>query len=341
MRIKDDQPSQRTRAANAWRAVHAADVVGECPALTAVIDTISKIADTDCTVMITGESGTGKELMARAIHNGSSRRDGPLVALNCAAIPETLIEAELFGHVRGAFTGATARRTGRIAAADGGTLFLDEIGDMPLAAQAKLLRTLQDGTIIPVGSDDEVAIDVRIVAATHRDLDAMVAEGTFRADLYFRLNVIPVALPPLRDRGGDVELLAETFLDAANRRNRRRVVGFTDDARRALRTQAWPGNVRQLAHCIERAVLLKGDGLLSASDLRLGPAQALAQGTLTQFPACRPEPESLDLRGALSEVERNLIDAALTRTGGNRTEAAALLGLNRTTLVEKIRKYAS
>ena len=319
-----------------WRRAYCNDIVGCDDTLVEALGTISSIADTDCTVLVTGESGTGKELAARAVHNASPRRAKPFVALNCAAIPESMVEATLFGHARGAFTGAVASRAGRVASADGGTLFLDEIGDMPLAAQAKLLRMLQEHTITPVGSDDAVSIDVRIVAATNKDLEAMVAEGKFRADLYFRLSVIPIHLPPLRERGEDITILATKFLLDCNERTGRDVIGFEQSALRALREHDWPGNVRELAHLIERCVLLKRSGKLAAKDLRL---KKLARGTGKHRRASAED--GLDLRRAIDQVERQLIDEALERTGGNRTEAAALLGLNRTTLVEKIRKHAS
>jgi len=319
-----------------WRRRFAPDILGEDPRLVEALDTVHSVADTDCTVLITGESGTGKEMIARALHASSPRARGPFIALNCAAIPDTMVEAELFGHVRGAFTGAHATRSGRVVAADGGTLFLDEIGDMPLHAQAKLLRVLQDRTITPVGADMPVSIDIRVVAATNQDLEAMIDEGRFRGDLYYRLGVIPVDLPPLRERRNDIIELARELLEQINARHRRNVTGLDSSAQRALIAHHWPGNVRELAHVIERTILLKKTGVVSASDLRLGcrnrrGASQWAAKTM----------KGLDLRQAIEHVERELIDEALERTGGNRTEAAALLGLNRTTLVEKIRKHSS
>ncbi|ACY17822.1 sigma-54-dependent transcriptional regulator [Haliangium ochraceum] len=320
----------------AWRVRNACQILGEDSRLMDALHTIWEVADTECTVLVTGESGTGKELFARALHDASPRAGGPFVALNCAAIPESMVEAELFGHARGAFTGAHANREGRVAGASGGTLFLDEIGDMPLAAQAKLLRMLQDRTIMPVGSDRPVDIDVRVVAATNQDLESMVEAGRFRGDLFYRLNVIPVELPPLRERGDDIARLAEAFLHQANRRNGRNVTGFESAAMRAMREHYWPGNVRELSHLIERTVLLKKSGLIAEADLRLRVA---ARGTGGH--QVLPTVEGLDLRSAIEDVERRLIEEALDRTGGNRTEAAALLGVNRTTLVEKIRKHST
>lgn len=380
-----------------WRQAHAHDIAGSDPLLLEQLDLAHQIAPSDCTVLVTGETGTGKELFARAIHFGSERRDAPFVALNCAAVPESLIEDELFGHTAGAFTGATQGRGGRIAAANGGTLFLDEIGDMPLAAQAKLLRVLEDGAIIPVGADLPLEVDVRVVAATNRDLEAMSRDGTFRADLLYRLNIIQLRLPALRDRRSDILPLAEAFLTQAARRHKKGVRRLSAEAEAHLLEHHWPGNVRELKNSIERAVLTGAGEFIEARLLRLPgmsgqrpvapmpPSPALpmyarpAPGAQPYLPGpiavSAPAPvfvpehvepcvassvleaaaeaavevpapancedatdDSLDLKAALKDKERELIEVALARTGGNRTEAAALLGLNRTTLVEKLRK---
>ena len=321
-----------------WRARCAPDIHGTSPGIQRALDLVRRVAAYDVSVLLSGETGTGKELFARALHRASPRAAGPFVAVNCAAIPDALIESELFGHVRGAFTGAAAARSGRFAAAHGGTLFLDEIGDLSLDAQATLLRALETRTVCPVGADHDVAVDVRVVAATHRDLDEMVARGTFRADLYFRLSVVPIELPPLRARGADVSALAEAAIDRAVARGARRVT-LDASARAALAEHPWPGNVRELNHVVERAVLLTDRTALSAADLGLGRAPPKP---LALVPAPRPEAPvaaGSDLRGALEHLERQLIQEALARAGGNRTEAAALLGLNRTTLVEKLRRF--
>jgi DNA-binding NtrC family response regulator len=320
-----------------WRRRYAPSLIGEDAQLLEVLQVLRSVARTDSTVFITGESGTGKELAARAVHDASSRRDGPFVALNCAAIPDTLVEAELFGHARGAFTGAAGVREGRIAAAHGGTLFLDEVGDMPLAAQAKLLRVLQERCITPLGSDRPVSVDVRVVAATNRDLEVMVEASTFRRDLFFRLSVIPVFMPPLRERVGDIYELARFFLHQTNLRTGGNVCGFDPSAIDALCGHAWPGNIRELVNVIERAVVLKVEGQLQARDLRLSGKSRLTPppGRISR----PPELVDLNLQTAIEGTERRLIEQALAKTKGNRTEAAALLGLNRTTLVEKLRKH--
>lgn len=369
-----------------WRQSCAPDVCGNDPLLLEQLQVSQQIAPSDCTVLVTGETGTGKELFARAVHLGSERHAGPYVALNCAAVPESLIEDELFGHTAGAFTGANQVRGGRIAAADGGTLFLDEIGDMPLPAQSKLLRFLEDGTIIPVGADLPIEVDVRIVAATNRDLDAMSLDGRFRADLLYRLNIIQLTLPPLRDRPGDILPLAQRFLLQETRRHRKGLRHLSAAAEARLVEHHWPGNVRELKNTIERAVLTCVGEFIDARVLRIssktlrpiaplppapvvpmaGPMAAPAPVTAipvaasapviaafapvvatlgpasgAQVVADLPEGEGgqcMDLKAALKNREQELITVALEQTGGNRTEAAALLGLNRTTLVEKIRK---
>ena len=333
-----------------WRSQYAAEIVGESASIVEALETIQYVANTDCNILIQGETGTGKELFARAAHRASSRRGRAFIPVNCAAIPETLLETELFGHVKGAFTGANSARPGRFMSANEGTIFLDEIGDLPLSAQAKLLRVLEERTVCPVGSDTEVPVDVRIIAATHRNLEQMVADGTFRADLYFRLAVVPVALPALRERAEDIIQIAELCVARVAQRIGRNVEGLDESAKAALTAYAWPGNVRELSHLIERAVLLARRPRLAAADLSiLGQKVKFARDTETVVALTSPvvaapaaqSGETLDLRAALENVERDLIDRALAKAGGNRTEAAALLGLNRTTLVEKLRKYAA
>jgi transcriptional regulator with GAF, ATPase, and Fis domain len=334
----------------AWRTQFCPEIIGDSPELLDALDTLSRTANTDCNILITGETGTGKELIARAVHRGSARRGAAFVAVNCAAIPDTLLETELFGHVKGAYTGATNSRAGRFAAANGGTIFLDEIGDLPLSAQAKLLRVLESRVVSPVGSDAELPVDVRIVAATHRNLEEMVAAGTFRADLYFRLAVVPIHLPALRDRGDDLVCIAEACVARAAARLGRDVIGLDETALAALRSYPFPGNIRELAHLIERAVLLARRRTLGSRDLHIptkgriacgtGEYPPVARGSSTSLPVVDAHDGTLDLRSALENLEKQLIDRALNRANGNRTEAAALLGLNRTTLVEKLRKYA-
>jgi two-component system response regulator PilR (NtrC family) len=322
----------------AWRERHAPWLLGSDPALLPALELLAQVADTRCTVLITGESGTGKELAARSLHAGSARASRPFIAVNCAAIPTNLVESELFGHVKGAFTGAHAARTGRFAQADGGTILLDEIGEMEIGVQAKLLRLIQDGELYPVGEESPTRIDVRILAATNRNLEREVAAGRFRADLYWRLAVIPVELPPLRERPTDIVRLAEHFLARANDKHKRAVTGFDPQALAALKAYRWPGNIRELENVIERVAIVKGRGTLGVSDL---PATLTAQRATptreaTPLPAL-PE-DGTDLRAMLEAVEDRMIGEALERTGGNKNRAAELLGLNRTTLVEKLRR---
>jgi len=337
-----------------WRARHAAEIIGESPRIIEALETIRYVAESNCSILITGETGTGKELFARVAHRASTRRNRPFVPVNCAAIPDSLLETELFGHIRGAFTGATNARPGRFMAANEGTIFLDEIGDLPLSAQAKLLRVLEERVVSPVGSDSDIPVDVRIVAATHRNLEEMVARGQFRADLYFRLAVVPIELPTLRERPDDILRIADLCISRARERLGRNIEGLDANARTALGNYQWPGNVRELSHMIERAVLLARKSRLTEADLQIpGTKQRFAVASLAMPKQAMPEPPdmeeitvvgksaSLDLRTALENLERTLIDRALQKAGGNRTEAAALLGLNRTTLVEKLRKYAA
>jgi transcriptional regulator with GAF, ATPase, and Fis domain len=333
---------------SSWRTQFAPEVVGDAPQIIDALETIRQVAAADCNILITGETGTGKELFARAAHRASPRRNRAFIPVNCAAIPESLLETELFGHIKGAFTGATNARTGRFMSAHEGTIFLDEIGDLPLAAQAKLLRVLEERVVSPVGSDSDIAVDVRIIAATHRNLSEMVDQGKFRADLYFRLAVVPVHLPALRERPEDILTIVNLCVARASERLGRNVQGLDAGARTALCAYHWPGNVRELAHLIERSVLLARKPILSQADIPLPAAtvrfaRAADESGPFAIPVIGKElgDSSLDLRTALETLERQLIDRALQKAGGNRTEAAALLGLNRTTLVEKLRKYAA
>ncbi len=320
-----------------WRDRNAPWLLGADPAMLPVLALLSQVADTRCTVMITGESGTGKELAARSLHAGSARAAKPFVAVNSAAIPQNLVESELFGHARGAFTGATASRLGKFGQADGGTIFLDEIGEMELGVQAKLLRLIQDGELYPVGEETPHKIDVRILAATNRNLEAEVAAGRFRADLFWRLNVIPVEMPSLRERTTDIVRLAEHFLARANERHRRQVSAIDPQTMALMKNYSWPGNIRELENLVERMVIVKGAGVLFPSDL---PASIRTPRETPTFGSPIPElPENgADLKTILEAVEEKMIGEALVRTGGNKNRAAELLGLNRTTLVEKLRR---
>jgi DNA-binding NtrC family response regulator len=314
---------------DALNAASRAGIVGNSAAIRAVLDVILLAAPTDATVLIEGETGTGKELVAQALHRLSRRAKGPLVAVNCAALPENLLESELFGHVKGAFTGASESRIGRFRQAEGGTLFLDEIGEMPVGVQAKLLRTLQQNEVQPVGADKAVKVDARVIAATNRDLEKAVADGKFRADLYYRLNVVPLELPPLRDRPEDIPTLAAHFLRGKNRR-------LSPQALEALQRHSWPGNVRELQNLLERLAVLRPEGELQLMDLpvEIRSVPATAEAVVSKS----LPPEGVDLYAVLAEVEDRLIHEALDRAQGNRNQAAQYLGLNRTTLVEKIKR---
>jgi DNA-binding NtrC family response regulator len=329
------QPPAAPEGLHGWRELHAPDMLGSDPKLLRVFRTIQQVCDTDCSVLITGESGTGKELVARALHAGSSRANGPFVTVNCAAIPENLLESELFGHVRGAFTGALSPRVGRFVAADGGTLFLDEIGELPLSQQAKLLRAVQEREIIAVGDAKPRKVDVRLIAATHRDLEAMVEQGTFREDLLYRIQVVPIELPPLRERCGDIPGLVDSFILRVNQKRKRSVTGISEAAMAALVAYEWPGNVRQLDNVVERMVLLRAEGQIDVDDLpaRMQKSRDKAAGQALELPE-----DGIDLRDAVEQFENKLILQALERTGWNKNRAAAVLRMNRTTLVEKLKK---
>jgi transcriptional regulator with PAS, ATPase and Fis domain len=310
-------------------------LVGNSPKMRQVHALISKIADSNSTILITGESGTGKELAARAIHEFSRRREQPFVPVNCGAIPEELLESELFGHVRGAFTGAVNSRQGRFQLANGGTLFLDEIGEMSPKLQVKLLRVLQERQFEPVGSDRGVQVDVRVVAATNRDLQVAVREGRFREDLFYRLNVLPVHLPPLRERESDVALLVKHFLALHGARKGKRVVRIDPGALAVLEEYRWPGNVREVENLIERLIVLNEDGTIGVEEL----PDYVRQREVADHPANEALPASgMDLDRYLEKIENGFICQALERARGNKTLAAGMLKLNRTTFIERLRK---
>jgi two-component system response regulator HydG len=318
------------RAASA--AEHFGEILGESPAMRRVFALLDRVAESDTTTLITGESGTGKELVARAIHDRSRRRAGPFVAINCAAMAETILDSELFGHVRGAFTDAHAPRRGLFVQATGGTIFLDEIGDMPLTLQVKLLRTLQERTVRPVGADAEIGIDVRVVAATNRDLETAIEDRRFREDLFYRLNVIHVDLPPLRARGGDVLLLAHAFVAAFARKASKKVEGLSPEVAERLLSYPWPGNVRELQNSMERAVALTRHETVMPEDL----PEKVRDFKRSHVLLAADDPAELV---ALEEVERRYILRVMEAVGGNKTEAARILGLDRKTLYRKLDKY--
>jgi sigma-54 specific flagellar transcriptional regulator A len=369
--------------ADSWRQWFP-EIVGRCESMLKVLETVAKVARSDSSVLVLGESGTGKELIASAIHRLSPRSHKPFIPLNCSAIPENLLESELFGHEKGAFTGADRRRVGHFEAAHEGTIFLDEIGDMPLSLQAKLLRVLQDKKFTPLGGNAFKEVDVRIVAATNTNLDKAVREGKFRTDLFFRLNVLPVQLPALRERADDIPALLEHFVERANRNHRiAEPCYLTDEVMHQLCRFAWPGNVRQVQNLMERLVVMKGGGGITAADIAreipeliaanlestvVVPATGIAKpyapaesyshtpsaanarmaGTLPRPGQAAPAhvPASfgelpgsgIDLLRFIEDLENDLIRQALERTNNNKNQAAKLLGLNRTTLVERIKK---
>jgi len=333
-------------------------IVGESKPIREVFEVIEKAAPADSTVMIFGESGTGKEMVARALHANSLRAAKPFVAVNCAAIPHELLESELFGYEKGAFTGAVNARIGRMELASEGTIFLDEIGDMPLTLQVKLLRVLSEREIDRIGGSKAIPINVRVVAATHRNLEQAVQNGKFREDLYYRLNIIPIFIPPLRERGSDIPLLVNYFLDLFNKASRGFEKGMSKEAMAILMDYEWPGNIRELANFIERMVVLSPGPVITPQDLPekiLGktsranwapldepvfdesPAQVLQNSLRKTYSMTLPD-EGMNLKKAVEDFERGLILEALGKTDWVKNKAAGLLGLNRTTLVEKLKK---
>ena len=319
-------------------------IIGKSRCMLSLFEMIEKVAESKATVLVQGESGTGKELAARAIHQLSSRNSKNFVPVNCAAIPDDLLESELFGHVKGAFTGAYINRTGRFEMADKGTLFLDEIGDMKANLQVKLLRVLQTKEFEPVGSARSQKVDVRIIAASNKNLEELVASRDFREDLYYRLSVIPITIPPLRERREDITLLINHFLARFNQDKRRLVKGFSRESLEILRNYNWPGNVRELENLVERMVTIMESGFITPENL---PERYLSGGPKTSRPvqvlsepsaSTELPPEGICLNSAVDEFENRLIIQALERTSGNKKEAASLLNLKRTTLIEKLKK---
>jgi DNA-binding NtrC family response regulator len=328
--------AERAAKSEPWRNL----LVGESRAMQAVIETIRLIGGRRCTVLITGETGTGKEMAARALHLASPRAAQPMVAVNCSALPENLLEAELFGHVKGAFTGAIQNRVGRFEQAHKGTLFLDEVGDMPLELQAKLLRVVQEREIQRLGSSETIKVDVRVIAATNVNLLERVRQGRFREDLYYRLNVAPLEMPPLRKRDSDIGLLVEHFVKKICQMEAIPVKKVTPEALDRLRSCSWPGNVRQLENAVEMAVAMSGDReILFASNFGLGPAGSMKVIPFETATISFPAPEAVNFAMAVSHFERTMLEQALQKTAGNKTAAAELLGLKRTTLIMKLRSF--
>jgi transcriptional regulator with PAS, ATPase and Fis domain len=310
-------------------------IKGAHPVMEKILNIAQRVAATESTVLIMGESGTGKELVARYIHAHSRRSNNPFIAVNCGAIPADLLESEMFGHKRGAFTGAVGSRMGMFQLANGGTIFLDEVGEMTQQLQVKLLRVLQEREIRPVGADRTIKVDVRVIAASNRDLATEVERGRFREDLFYRLQVIPVVLPPLRERRSDIPILVQYFLDKYNGKGEGRPCRIADDAMVHLWEYDWPGNVRELENLIERLVILSDDGVIRVDNL---PPNIRSFISEKKIPRPTLTEEGIDLNQAVEEFEYRLIDEALRRTKGNKQAAARLLGLKRTTLVAKLRR---
>jgi DNA-binding NtrC family response regulator len=311
------------------------NIVSDHENMQAIFELVEKVSDSDSTILIYGESGTGKELITRAIHYNSYRQDKPLVPINCGAIPGELLESELFGYEKGAFTGATALRIGRFELANGGTVFLDEIGEMSPALQVKILRVLQEREFERVGGTRTIKVDVRIIAATNKNLEESVAKNQFREDLFYRLNVIPIHIPPLRERKSDLPLLVAHFIDRFNAEKKRHLEGITPEALEILQRYSWPGNVRELENLIERIAILKGSGIITPYDLPEKLTQSFVNGPV---PDVDIPNSGLDFDDAVQAFEKQLLTKALERTRGVKSKAAELLHMNRTTLVEKVKK---
>jgi sigma-54 specific flagellar transcriptional regulator A len=311
-------------------------VIGRSEKMREVFHLVGKVADCDSTILITGETGTGKGLVARAIHQKSKRRNKPFISINCGAIPENLLESELFGHVKGAFTGATVSKSGKFELAHGGTIFLDEIGDMSPDLQVKVLKVLEEGEFEQVGGAKTIRVDVRVIAATHRDLPEEVKSGNFREDLFYRLYVIPIGLPALRDRKADIPYLASYFMQLSNNKNNRQLEGVSEEALEVFMSYSWPGNVRELRNVIERLVVLKGCGKILAHDLPKELKTVNGQRSTQSFEI---SDDGICLNSAVTEFEKDLILQSLEKTKWVKNKAAKLLQLNRTTLVEKIKRH--
>lgn len=311
-------------------------IIGNSDNMQDVFGLIESVADSDSTIIINGETGTGKGLIAREIHQHSNRRNKPFVQINCGAIPENLLESELFGHVRGAFTGATSPKPGKFELANSGTIFLDEIGDMSHDLQVKLLRVLEEKEFEQVGGCKTIRVDVRVIAATHRDLEEEVQKGNFREDLFYRLYVIPIALPPLRERKADIPLLIAHFLKYFNEKNNRNVEGASEEAMEIILNHSWKGNVRELKNMVEGLVVLKGEGVITPGDL---PKKLTTTINAQVLPRMEISQDGICLSSAVSEFEKNLIVQCLEQTKWVKKKAAKLLQVNRTTLVEKIKRH--
>ncbi|MGD9817269.1 MAG: sigma-54-dependent transcriptional regulator [Desulfomonilaceae bacterium] len=329
-RLKEENILQKRRIENLFDASR---IIGRSQKMRQVLETVAMVAPTEASVLILGESGTGKELIANALHQGSSRCDRRFIKINCAALPETLLESELFGHERGAFTGAVGRKPGRFELADGGTIFLDEIGEMTFSTQAKLLRVLQEREIEPLGSTRTVKVDIRVISASNRDLKDEVKKGNFREDLFYRLNVVPIHLPPLRERKEDIPLLIDHFLHIYNEKNNRSLKGFHPRALDAMMRYSWPGNIRELENVVERAVILTMDEYVSFSEL----PESISGETATTIQA--PSKSGIVPGMTIRELEKELILVTLEHNDGNRTRTAGFLGITRRTLQNKLKEY--